>query len=806
VSIDSHKPRLIFFQNRYDDNLPDFLLAHKREHVNCLSMFFDVTVIQHDCDYEQICDQYRPDLALFESGVNLLTCRKPKIANVRSCRIIPKLGLFNADAWCETRAGSLSEMEQWGIETFFSICTTAAEHMPGIADHLFIWPNSIDATVYYNYNIAKNIPVLLSGATAAQYPWRRRVYRLVAEHYPSLWCPHRGYLSRSSAGQVLSGVSYAMTISAAKVAPVCGTVAKEVIRKHFEIPACNTCLITERARNLEEAGFIDLVNCVFADEHDILDKLEYLFVNPERLREITEAGHRLVHKRHTHQNRNQILQWFRLNQTIDPGQKIIQPNPFANLMTTSSASPEDRPQAIVVGTHLQLLRKGDEMLWAGQVQSAESKYERCLSYMQKFPEARFKLALCDLHKGNSARANSRIFELIQYSISEYQAVDPDPVEWAYYLVSLLAMGKLVEAKTFASEFSWLQHPELSRVRLAIHVLFGAKPGEKSTVRSGDRYRHSIHELPEKSETAWYEQLIQIMRACGQSSLIKADMFNQKFESLEKRSNDLIKSSLRVGWSNESLKESNAILSTVTTEPSRSKQLEQKLNYFKARRKLKKWGTRATHLMGQIRSYLYPTPPNPKVDAQLSETIRELARDLEFESVLIIGGKAIDGVAETIKNGMIGADKSPLFCCLYDKTDRLTFDGQTASTHETIRRNPAAVQVSQEGFVVDLENALWRFKRDNIVAHFDAAIVAWPERDHRVVLEGRIGEEIANSRLIVFVDLQSENHREIYSRLLVHDTHVMLSETTARGNYVVFTKKNAVKWEGSKFTEHSSSQV
>ena len=303
MHINSRKPKLIFFQNKYADDLPEFLLAHKQEHINCLSLFFDVTVIRHDCDYEQICDLHQPDLALFESGVNLLTCKKPKISNVRSCQIIPKLGLLNADAWCETRSGSLSEMEQWGIETLFSISATAAEHMPAIADRLFIWPNSIDPVIYHDYNEHKLIPVLLSGATAAQYPWRRRVYKLIAEHYPSLWCPHRGYLSRSPAGQVISGIKYARTINAAEVAPVCGTVAREVVRKHFEIPACNTCLITERARNLEEAGFVDMVNCIFADEHDILDKLEFLLTQPDRLRQITTAGYELVHAQHTQKNR-----------------------------------------------------------------------------------------------------------------------------------------------------------------------------------------------------------------------------------------------------------------------------------------------------------------------------------------------------------------------------------------------------------------------------------------------------------------------------------------------------------------------
>ena len=512
------KPKLVFFQNKYDDGLPDFLLTHKQEHVDCLSLFFDVVVIQHDCDYQQICDLHQPDLTLFESGVNLSTCRKPKIRNVRACGTIPKLGFFNADAWCETRSGFLSEMDQWGIETFFSISATSAQHMPAIANQIFVWPNFIDPKVFRDYNEAKLIPVLLSGATAAQYPWRRRIYKLIAEHYPSLWCPHHGYLSSSPAGQMLSGMRYARTINAAEVAPVCGTVAKEVVRKHFEIPACNTCLITERARNLEEAGFVDMINCVFADEHDILDKLEFLFNQPDRLRQITAAGHQLIHSQHTHNNRDQILQWFNLNKNLGPDDKIVQTNPFAPLSVQTSASHKSPPSSAEIGTHLQLLREGDKMLWKGQVGAADSKYRRCLSYMRQLPEARFKIALCKLYKGDAAEANSKIFELIQYCIFQYRAVDPDPVEWSYYIISLVCMGKLSDATNCALEFPWLRHLELDRVRRVVHLLNRKEASSPSTLEIPIDMRESLHQFPERSETVWREELYSMLRLCGQPSI------------------------------------------------------------------------------------------------------------------------------------------------------------------------------------------------------------------------------------------------------------------------------------------------
>jgi len=60
-----HKPKLVYFQRHYDSRVPEFLLSHVRDHVRCLSVFFDVAVIAQDCDYAQICDLHEPDLTLF---------------------------------------------------------------------------------------------------------------------------------------------------------------------------------------------------------------------------------------------------------------------------------------------------------------------------------------------------------------------------------------------------------------------------------------------------------------------------------------------------------------------------------------------------------------------------------------------------------------------------------------------------------------------------------------------------------------------------------------------------------------------
>src|SRR4051812_32730114 len=157
------KPKLVYFQNRYDPTLPAFLLTHAREQVACLSAFFDVTVINADSDYRRICDTYQPDLALFESGVNHDTCRAPRISHTNYAPQVPKVGLHHGDGFCNARAGFISDMERWGIETFFPISVTTAEHPPEIAERLFVWPVFVDPSVHRDYGLPKSIPVLFTG-------------------------------------------------------------------------------------------------------------------------------------------------------------------------------------------------------------------------------------------------------------------------------------------------------------------------------------------------------------------------------------------------------------------------------------------------------------------------------------------------------------------------------------------------------------------------------------------------------------------------------------------------------------------
>ncbi len=758
------KPKLTFFQYKYDENLPDFLLTHKTDHVTCLSQFFEVTVINEDCDYQYICDKYQPELTLFESGLNIQTCRKPTITNTHTCPEIPKVGLFNADSWSETRAGTLSEMERWGIETFFSISTTIADHVPEIVDNLFVWPNFIDPDMFRDYGHSKLITVLLTGSKGPHYPWRRNIYKLVSEHYPSLSCPHGGYLARSGPEQLIHGEQYARMINASLVTPACGTIAKEIVRKHFEVPGCRSCLITEQSPMLQAAGFIDMKNCVFADKHDVLDKLDHLFRHPEELHAITDGGYQVVHSRHTLKHRDQLLQWLELRKTLTSTQKIVQPNPFDNLAVVDKASETRTYQIRSEGSHLELLRQGDAKLWAGKYDEAEGFYRRCLNHMRRLPEAKVRLAICSLYKGDAKMARERVADPIQYVLADYKAIDPDPVEWAYYIISSLCLGKVEYARKCAKRFPWLEHPELDRARWAVKIV----TGRGSTVplqRTGDpKHRPSIHSLPHWSTMEWVEQVSFMLKACRQYHL--AEMLTA-YGSAEALSGQRGQKPPHEGGYNRGTSHNEGLL---RRKGVRGFTLERTLRT--ARRKV---GDGVLDVLRQVEmkwGHFLPYSVSERRKGEFCYAVESLMRVEDIRTALVIGADVTEGGTEALLAGALENKNEPCVFCITEKR-------RVSGLPRALADYPAAkwrgVSSSAPEGLGNLETVIKDIKSANQIDVFDVILIDGSELKHKGGSNDVLSKELASARLVLLDDINGAYNYQHYDRLLRNPDYVVIDQ-------------------------------
>ncbi len=507
----TEKPRLIFFRSS-QEGLPFFIQLHLKEQVRCLSLFFDVIVIHKDCDYSEICGRHEPDLCLFESGVYERVPRR-KIHNASSRPDIPKLGFCHADAYCVTREVFLADMWTWGVESFFTSSAVMHEYMPDIAKNLFVWPNFADGELYRDYGESKLIPVLFTGSRAAHYPWRNRVDAEISQYYASFKSPHFGWFDASKTGRMVYGESYARLLNASWAVPACGTIAREAVRKHFEIPAAKACLLTERTNALESAGFVDMYNCVFTDAAEVVDKLDYLFEHRDKFYELTQNGYDLVHGRHLLAHRNEIYQWYVLNKSRKPWERIVQSEPFQSLALVPNESSYSHTTKPLSGVDRILIRDGDTYCTRGEYKKAEELYMRCLAY-HYIPEASLRMVICKLLEGDVKAALYWLDRELLATVTKYGST-PDPVVWAYVLIAYVCGGQLNTAMALMNKYPSLRHHELTMAKQVIFALIGQGNQEAARDSNHGLVHYSIHRLPDQSFLAWMKKLDMMLRACNQ---------------------------------------------------------------------------------------------------------------------------------------------------------------------------------------------------------------------------------------------------------------------------------------------------
>lgn len=509
----SGRPRLAFFRLNRND-FPVFIQNHFSEHIRCLEFFFDVFLIEENCSYDEVCDKLEIDIALFESGDFVRNNRS--IVDTHRHPSIPKIGLMNADAYCFTRSAFFSDMDEWGVENFFTISMSISSRMPHLRDRLFVWPNFADLRRFRTYPGEKKTPILFAGSLACNYPWRNRIKHLLSQRFPVAALPHGGWSDANRTRNMLSGEPYARALSSSLIVPTCGTMAHELVRKHLEVPACGALLLTERTAPVEAAGFIDMETCVFVDESDVVDKVEYLLAHPDEIRRISIAGQHLAHTRHDMALRNQIFQWFDLTKRSAPGEVVTQPDPFGDMVLRSNISDAAQSPELIIGRDWALIHAADKNSVDGVFDSARAGYDTVLNYHYE-AEAAVGIARTSLRSGDAALAREWVWDSMVRCM-RHGANEPDPVEWSIYILTFLCAGRTQSAHKIAGYYSNAGHIELARVRHLLHQLTGIPPAS-----TPDRRRFSVHRDQAMSWQAWVEDVARMLRACGQIELAQRTM-------------------------------------------------------------------------------------------------------------------------------------------------------------------------------------------------------------------------------------------------------------------------------------------
>ncbi|AMM32161.1 hypothetical protein SA2016_1484 [Sinomonas atrocyanea] len=510
------RPRLVWFRS-IRAGLPDFLANHLAEQVRTMSRFFDVHVLDAVGDYDEICDRLEPDLCVLESGVY---AGERRLANTASHPRVPKLGFLHADAFDTSRAAFIADMERWGVHSYFTTSMSMADYTPEIADRLFVWPNTVEAQAFAGPAGPRAVPVLLTGSRARHYPWRNAVGRVLEENFTTLRMPHFGWAGERGTERMAWGGDYARLLRTAVFVPTCGTMAHDLVRKHLEIPAAGACLVTERTPTVEAAGFQDMVNCVFADAGDVVERLRALIADEPLRERITAAGTALVIGHHAAEHRDQVLQWYRLAREHGPDTPMSQSWPDGRLTAVEGGRPHKTVRLTVGGLDRLDLAAGWAAVGRGDLVSAESAFGRALNYFF-IPEAAVGMAHTALLQGKPRAAQDWVSRLLVTSFAHYAVPHPDPVFWAYQIRVHLCAGDLASAAEAARRFPALKHPELDRVRGAALLAVGAPSGGAARGTVAGEPTPTTAPVPPRSEAEWAAELETMRGACaggGGSSL------------------------------------------------------------------------------------------------------------------------------------------------------------------------------------------------------------------------------------------------------------------------------------------------
>ena len=502
----ARQPHLVLFRS-VRPGLPAFLQDHLEEQLRTLRHFFDVTLVGATCDYDEVCDRLEPDLCVFESGIY---AGERNISNTHTHPRTPKLGFLHADAFDSSRAAFVADMDRWGVGTFFTTSMAAADYTPEIADRLFVWPNTVDAAIYRGVEGPKTVPVLLTGSRARHYPWRNAMRRVLAENFTTLSTPHFGWSGEPGSERMPRGEAYARLLHSAVFVPTCGTMSRDLVRKHLEIPAAGACLVTEQTAAVEAAGFRDMVNCVFADADNAVDKLAGLMADGTTLESITKAGTAWVLDHHSAERRDQVLQWYRLASEFGPDFQIDQRWPDGSLSRPHHTSAGERPHVLVTGgLDRGYIAAGWKALRASEVGAARDSFMRALNFFF-IPEAVVGMVFASLLAGDSRAAQEWVSRLLVTNFSHFHSPEPDPVYWACQLRVYLCQGDVRSAVDAAGRYPGIRHEELDRMRAAVYGAAGGSALEPTQARP----RASIASVPALGLRPWEAELASMIAACS----------------------------------------------------------------------------------------------------------------------------------------------------------------------------------------------------------------------------------------------------------------------------------------------------
>jgi len=158
-------------------------------------------------------------------------------------------------------------------------------------------PFAANTDLFYPMGL-KRAGVLQAGACGAgNYPIRAKLIEELSgwDQYTHIPRPHET-VEKTPKWPIRE--DFAKVINQAEIFLTCGSRYKAAVQKYFEVPACETLLMSDYFDDLDLLGFEDGKNIVIYEE-DVRGQLELMLQDVPRIRRIAQRGRELILEKHT---------------------------------------------------------------------------------------------------------------------------------------------------------------------------------------------------------------------------------------------------------------------------------------------------------------------------------------------------------------------------------------------------------------------------------------------------------------------------------------------------------------------------
>ncbi|MBV1691287.1 glycosyltransferase [Novosphingobium sp. G106] len=481
------------------------------EWVGALALHCDVETIEQDFDLVEVYERVKPDLLLFDS-INWGRRHRLNIANIDAYPDLPRALFANNDPHDPMRPLMMDMLPTYGIDTIFCMGHEALEQMNELRRfNCFVLPKFVDSGVFRDYGEAKSIPVAIMSAHLFPtfYPWRAQVTQEIQHILPTLLYTHPGYANGGHNPFAIQGESYARMLSRSQFCVSDTTVLDYVVRKHLEIPAAGSVLVSPECEALSDYGFVDMENCLLGPAGaELYKKIVAVARDPQLYEQIRANGHALVHARYTRQAWTHILDWYACRRALKPGEKVQQEGVFgrfkavpdiAQVPTIADFTVRDNPMAVRLRAAREALLSGSDLA------PAVDGLREVMSWVGHVGEPWFMMGVISFALGDLDNARTWLLQRCGAQGQEDASLgllDPCEIAWLMLVAYLTADDVLLRQMSHAAATT--SHLSIRRVQWLID---GGAPvadiAEAGLDRPRPDDRLSIHWLGDEDFDAWF---------------------------------------------------------------------------------------------------------------------------------------------------------------------------------------------------------------------------------------------------------------------------------------------------------------